>query len=69
MLMTVTEDVLVMPSDRPRLTIYLDSEEVKTNLERLAEMEDRPISNFVLRLIKDAIEKAQQEGKLPPTSS
>ncbi|MBD2054791.1 ribbon-helix-helix protein, CopG family [Oculatella sp. FACHB-28] len=60
--MTVFENVDVgMPSDKPRVTVYID-EEIKNDLEKLAKASDRPISNLVLVLIKEAIAKAKSEG-------
>ena len=50
-----------MPSEKPRVTVYLD-EDVKEDLEKLAAVHDRPVSNFVLRLIKEAIAKAKEDG-------
>lgn len=50
-----------MPSDKPRVTVYLD-EELKDDLENLARAKDRPVSNFVLVLIKEAITKAKADG-------
>ncbi len=52
-----------MPSEKPRVTIYLD-EDIKADLEKLAEANDRPVSNFVLVLIKEAITKAKADGTL-----
>ncbi|MEM9216416.1 MAG: CopG family transcriptional regulator [Cyanobacteria bacterium P01_F01_bin.150] len=54
---------ITVPSDKPRVTVYLD-EEVKSDLEKLAEFNDRPVSNFVLRLIKDAIAEAKRKGSI-----
>jgi tartrate dehydratase alpha subunit/fumarate hydratase class I-like protein len=53
----------VMPSNLPRITVYLD-EDTKKQLEALAKLEDRPASNFVLVLIKKAIDQAKQEGRI-----
>lgn len=52
-----------MPSDKPRVTLYLD-EEIKADLEKLAKLNDRPVSNFVLTLIKQAISEAKEQGLL-----
>ena len=51
-----------MPSDRPRLTVCFDSDETKTALEAIAQADDRAASNFVLRLIKQAIRQAKNSG-------
>jgi predicted transcriptional regulator len=50
-----------VPTDKPRVTVYLD-EDVKTDLEKLAEAYDRPVSNYVLRLIKQAIADGREKG-------
>jgi predicted DNA-binding protein len=52
-----------MPSNLPRITVYLDAE-TKEQLEALAELEDRPASNYVLVLIKKAISEAKEQGRL-----
>ncbi|MBD2019919.1 ribbon-helix-helix protein, CopG family [Leptolyngbya sp. FACHB-36] len=51
----------LMPSDKPRVTVYLD-EETKNDLEKLAKANERPVSNFVLVLIKEAISRAKSNG-------
>lgn len=56
-------DPELMPTSKPRVVVYLD-DEVKSDLEKLAEVNDRPVSNFVLRLIKSAIAEAKEKGKL-----
>ena len=52
-----------MPSDKPRVTLYLD-EEIKADLEKLAKLNDRPVSNYVLTLVKQAIAEAKEQGLL-----
>jgi predicted transcriptional regulator len=52
-----------MPSEKPRITVYLD-EDLKEELEELARLNDRPVSNFVLTLIKQAITDAKAQGQL-----
>ena len=52
-----------VPSDKPRVVIYLD-EEIKAELEKLAASHDRPVSNFVLTLIKEAIAQGKAEGRI-----
>ncbi len=53
----------LMPSEKPRITVYLD-EDLKEELEELARLNDRPVSNFVLTLIKQAITDAKAQGQL-----
>lgn len=62
--MAVTINQGLMPSDRPRVVVYVD-EEIKADLERLAASQDRPVSNFVLQLIKQAIAAGKASGAIP----
>ena len=52
-----------VPTDKARVATYID-EELKQKLERLAALEDRSVSNFLERLIKQAVDQAEKEGKL-----
>ncbi|OUC15335.1 MAG: hypothetical protein B0A82_07590 [Alkalinema sp. CACIAM 70d] len=52
-----------MPSEKPRLTIYLDAA-TKAELEVLAALNDRPVSNYVLHLVKREIQQAKASGVL-----
>lgn len=52
-----------VPTDKSRVATYLD-EELKQKLERLAALEDRSVSNFLERLIKQVVEQAEKEGKI-----
>lgn len=52
-----------MPTNKPRVVVYLE-DDVKSDLEKLAEVNDRPVSNFVLRLIKGAIAEAREKGAI-----
>ena len=57
------DSIDLMPSEKPRITVYLD-EDIKDDLEELARLNDRPVSNFVLTLIKQAITEAKTQGRL-----
>ncbi|HEY9879438.1 MAG TPA: ribbon-helix-helix protein, CopG family [Leptolyngbyaceae cyanobacterium] len=52
-----------MPTNKAKVGTYID-QELKEELERLAELESRSVSNFVELLIKEAVAKAKAEGKL-----
>jgi predicted transcriptional regulator len=52
-----------VPTDKARVATYIE-EELKQKLERLAALEDRSVSNFLERLIKQTIEQAEKEGRL-----
>jgi len=52
-----------VPTDKSRVATYIE-EELKQKLEKLAALEDRSVSNFLERLIKQVVEQAEQEGKI-----
>ena len=52
-----------VPSKLPRVAVYL-SEELKRDLEMLAERDRRTVSNLVYAWILDNIEQARKDGKL-----
>lgn len=52
-----------VPTDKARVATYID-EELKQKLEQLAALEDRSVSNFLERLIKQAVEQAEKKGKI-----
>ena len=61
-------DPELMPTSKPRVVVYVD-EELKKDLEKLAEARDRTVSNFVLTLIKSAISEAVEDGLIDSPSS
>jgi predicted transcriptional regulator len=52
-----------MPTDKARVATYIDHE-LNEKLKALAQLEDRSVSNFLERLIKETVAKAESEGKL-----
>ncbi|MGI0488869.1 ribbon-helix-helix protein, CopG family [Pantanalinema rosaneae CENA516] len=52
-----------MPTDKARVATYID-DDLKQKLEKLAALEDRSVSNFLERLIKEVVAKAEAEGKI-----
>jgi Ribbon-helix-helix protein len=52
-----------MTSQKPRLLVIIDSD-LKSEFERLCEIEDRSMSKMVVNLIRQAVNKAKSEGKL-----
>lgn len=54
-----------MPSEKPRIVVYLEDPEMKSRLEELAAAHDRPVSNYLLTLIKRELEQAEADGTLP----
>lgn len=57
---TVLESV---PAKIPRVAVYL-SEEVKADLEKLAAIERRSLSQMALLLIEEGLQRAKNEGKI-----
>ena len=55
--------VFSVPTDKSRVATYIE-EELKQKLEKLAALEDRSVSNFLERLIKQIVEQAEREGKI-----
>ncbi|WP_199337053.1 ribbon-helix-helix protein, CopG family [Oscillatoria sp. FACHB-1407] len=55
--------LIEVPTDKARVATYIE-EELKQKLERLAALEDRSVSNFLERLIRQVVEQAEKEGKL-----
>lgn len=53
----------LMPTNKGKVGVYLDKD-LKADLEKLAASESRSVSNFVELLIKDAVTKAKDEGKI-----
>lgn len=53
-----------VPTDLPRLTIYLD-EELKEDLKKLASSDRRSMSQMAVILIEQGINQAKREGKFP----
>ena len=66
--MTVQNDEILVPSDKPRVTLYIDSD-LKQALEVLAERADRSVSNYVIQLIRQDVARAQKSGELPGLST
>ena len=57
-----------MPTEKLRVVVYVD-EEIKAAIEKLADMDDRPVSNYVLQIIKKEIADARSDGRLPELSA
>lgn len=59
----VDQPVTLVPAKIPRIAVYL-SEEVKADLEALANAERRSLSQMAAMLIEEAIARAKAEGRL-----
>lgn len=53
----------LVPAKIPRVAVYL-SEEVKADLEALANAERRSVSQMAAILIEESIARAKEEGRL-----
>jgi CopG-like RHH_1 or ribbon-helix-helix domain, RHH_5 len=53
-----------VPAKIPRVAVYLASDTVKADLEKLAEIERRSISQMAAILIEEGLERAKKEGRL-----
>jgi predicted DNA-binding protein len=56
-----------MPSRKERVSFVI-SEEEKRTLEKLAAMDSRTVSNYLMTLIRKEIAKAEREGRLDEAS-
>ena len=52
-----------LPSKLPRVAVYLDAD-MKKDLETLAKLDKRSVSNLIYTWVVDNIESAKREGKL-----
>jgi uncharacterized protein (DUF1778 family) len=49
------------------ITLYVDEED-KEALQRLADAEERSLSQMAVLILRRAIREAEQSGKLPPSN-
>jgi predicted transcriptional regulator len=59
--------VNAVPAKIPRIAVYL-SEDVKADLESLANAERRSVSQMAAMLIEEAIARAKTEDRLKPSA-
>ena len=52
-----------MPTNKAKLGVYVD-QGLKADVEKLAELESRSVSNFIEILLKELVANAKAEGKL-----
>lgn len=52
-----------MPTNKAKLGVYLDKD-LKADIEKLAGLDSRSVSNFVEILLKEIVANAKAEGKL-----
>ena len=60
--------VKTLPSKLPRVAVYLDAD-MKKDLETLAKLDKRSVSNLIYAWVVDNIEAAKREGKLGDRTS
>ncbi len=65
--MVIAFSTTEMPTPKPRVSFVIP-EVIKEDLEKLAAMEDRSVSNYLLVLVRQVIEEAKKKGKLNATA-
>ncbi len=58
-----SEMTLAVPSNRPKVMVYLPPE-VKEDFDKLANYERRSLSSMCVFLIEEGIRRAKEEGKI-----
>ncbi len=58
----------VMPTKLPKVSVYIEPE-LKRELEILATVERRSVSQMALYLIEQGIKQAKEQGKIPTENS
>jgi predicted DNA-binding protein len=66
--MVATLERIAVPAKNPRVSFVIP-QDVKERLEYLADQDHRTISNFVLKLIIEEIERAEKEGLIDSKAS
>lgn len=54
---------MTLATDKCRVSTYI-TEEVKSELEKLARVRDRSVSNLIERIIKEEIKEAKAKGEI-----
>ncbi|HLO48647.1 MAG TPA: hypothetical protein VK211_09560 [Kamptonema sp.] len=52
-----------LPAKLPKISVYL-SPELKADLEKLAKIENRSVSNLAVVLLQQAVDQAKTEGRI-----
>jgi len=63
MVQAIENQKRVSPARIPRIAVYL-TQQLKADLERLAAVERRSLSQMAALLIEQGLEKAKQEGRI-----
>lgn len=61
--MVSTKQITELPAKLPRVVVYLDPK-LKSDLEKLAASRRRPVSNLLLVLIEQEVNKAKDLGEI-----
>jgi hypothetical protein len=64
MVVTANEPQVQVPARIPKVNVYLQ-DDVKTDLEKLANAERRSLSQMAAILIEQGIQRAKADGKIP----
>jgi len=67
MVVTANELQIQVPARIPKVNVYLQ-DDVKSDLERLANLERRSLSQMAALLIEQGIQQAKAEGKISSIS-
>ena len=59
----LTGSAMLVSTKKPRVSFVIP-EDLKSLLEKLAAIDQRTVSNYVLKLITDDIEQAKKDGRL-----
>ncbi len=54
---------MTLATDKRKASVYMD-EDLKNDLEKLAKVESRSVSNLIELLCKEAVVKAKREGRI-----
>jgi len=57
------QELELMATDKARVSTYID-QDLYDKVKKLADAEDRSVSNFMERLLKEVVAKAEQDGRV-----
>lgn len=61
----ISAPVKPVATKKPRVVFYLD-DQLKSDLELLAEVENRSVSNLIETVAKNLVDEARESGKIKP---
>ncbi len=57
------QELELMATDKARVSTYID-QDLYDKVKKLADAEDRSVSNFMERVLKEVVAKAEQDGRV-----